>query len=551
MKESRFTRAGPTADPDGCMIVLTASRAEISQYGGDPFKAFFCTFPEMLSRRALNGYLVANEDNLGPARFAPYGLRKVESILAKEYGSENVVAAHPDHLDHFIGKNTRLVCIGTMDPMGLAYVSTTYNSLIGFGGESLNASEFKRLLKDVSLKKHKPKVIVGGAGVWQIREAGLQSTLGIDLLFSGESEADLVGVVRKVIDGTNVESCHNAYPPDRSTVPLIKHAATYGSVEITRGCGRGCAFCSPTNRRKHSFPIDHVMEEVRVNVEGGSKAIFTVTEDMFLYKSNPGFIPNTPEVVNLYKSIASYPGVEHVLLSHASLAPVIHDPRLLEELTPILIEKTFWTRDHGYKQSFVTVEVGIETGSVRMMNKHMKGKALPYSVDQWPELVCQGVGLMNDNDWWPLCTIMTGQPDETEDDVNATLDLLDDLRSQSSKMFYTPVLFIPLDDALLRNAKRSKLENLTELQWMVIAKCWRNNIDFWDPGRSWAYGPLFFFAHWFYGRWRHGSKATKPMMHLAGFEDDSLAFAMMDGWQLSRTAIKDLAGSTIEMLGLR
>jgi hypothetical protein len=29
-----------------------------------------------------------------------------------------------------------------MDPMGLAYVSTTYNSLIGFGGESLNAFEF-------------------------------------------------------------------------------------------------------------------------------------------------------------------------------------------------------------------------------------------------------------------------------------------------------------------------------------------------------------------------------------------------------------------------
>jgi len=290
---------------------------------------------------------------------------------------------------------------------------------------------------------------------------------------------------------------------------------------------------------------------VKVNVDGGSKAIFTVTEDMFLYHSLPGFLPNTPEIVKLYKSIASYPGVEHILLSHASLAPVIHDPKLLEELSPILLEKTYWTREHGYKKDFVTTEVGIETGSVRMMNKHMKGKALPYSVDRWPELVCQGIGLMNDHDWWPLCTIMTGQPDETEDDVNATLDLLDDLREQKSRMFYTPVLFIPLDDALLRNAKRSSLENLTELQWMVIAKCWKNNIDFWDPGRGWAYGPLFFFAHWFYARWRHGSKATRPMMHLAGFEDDSFTYAMMDKWQVSRTAIKNLAGSTVEMLGLR
>src|SRR5512136_1348270 len=375
MKTRLLASNGQVADPDGYKIVLTASRAEISQYGGDPFKAFFCTFPEMLSRRALNGYLVEDDSHSGPARFAPYGLRKVEAILAREFGEENVVVVHPDRLDRFVGKNTKLLCVGTMDPVGLAYVSTTYNSLIGFGGESLNASEFRRLLSEPCIKKYRPKIIVGGAGVWQIRDAGLQGPLGIDLLFHGESEADLVEVVKGILGGTNVENCHNAAPSDRSTIPLIRHAATYGSVEITRGCGRGCAFCSPTNRKKHSFPLGHIMDEVKVNVDGGSKAIFTVTEDMFLYKSNPGFIPNTAEVVSLYRSIGAYPGVEHVLLSHASLAPVIRDPKLLEELTPILIDKTFWTREHGYKRDFVTVEVGIETGSVRMMNEHMKGKA--------------------------------------------------------------------------------------------------------------------------------------------------------------------------------
>ena len=33
----------------------------------------------------------------------------------------------------------------------------------------------------------------------------------------------------------------------------------------------------------------------------------------------------------------------------------------------------------------------------------------------------------------------------------------------------------------------------------------------------WILGPAFFFSHWFYARWRHGKKATIPMMHLAGF----------------------------------
>jgi hypothetical protein len=238
-----------------------------------------------------------------------------------------------------------------------------------------------------------------------------------------------------------------------------------------------------------------------------------------LYKSKPGFIPNREAIVKLYKSIASYPGVEHILLSHASLAPVIYDRKLLEELSPILLEKTRWTPElnKSYPKRFVSVEVGIETGSVRLMKKYMKGKALPYSVDNWPELVVQGVGIMNDHDWWPLCTIMTGQPDETEDDVRATLDLIDDLRNHNAKMFYTPVLFIPLNEAMLGNHRRTNLKNLSELQWEVIARCWRNNIDFWSPDKRWILNPMFFFTHWFYARWKHGKKATVPMMHLAGF----------------------------------
>lgn len=150
------------------------------------------------------------------------------------------------------------------------------------------------------------------------------------------------------------------------------------------------------------------------------------------------------------------------------------------------------------------------------MQKYMKGKAPPFRVDNWPELVVQGIGLMNDFDWWPLCTIMTGQPEETEDDVHATLELIDDLKAHHAKMFYTPVLFIPLKDAVLGGCRRTSLNNLSELQWEILARCWKNNIDFWTPDLKWMYGPAFFFSHWFYARWKHGKKATRPMMHLAG-----------------------------------
>lgn len=503
----------------GHPIVLTASRAEANHYDDNPFAAFICTFPKKISGYLLKEHLQNLEHNKDhSAKLTVYGLRKIESILIKEFGEENIVVSHYNNLEKFIGENTKIVGISTMDPLGLAYVSTTYNSLIGFGGEALNSSEFKKLVSHPSLQKYKPKIVVGGAGSWQINECNAQKQLGIDVLFQGEAEHDLVVLFKKLMDGKDVKSYYISKKPKLEEVPLIRHGASYGMVEITRGCGRGCQFCSPTMRTKFSFPLNHIMKEVEINIKEGVKSIFTVTEDIFLYQSKPGFIPNREKIVKLYKSIASYPGVEHILLSHASLAPVIYDNKLLEELTPILIDKTKWHPGTSklYKKPFISVEVGIETGSVRLMKKYMKNKALPYSVDNWPELVTEGIGILNDYDWWPLCTFMTGQPNETEDDVRATLDLIDDLRNHNAKMFYTPVLFIPLKEAILGNHHRTNLNNLTELQWEVLSRCWKNNIDFWTPDLKWLYGPLFFLSHWLYTRWRHGKKATVPMMHLAG-----------------------------------
>lgn len=504
---------------DGVQIVLAASRAEANEYDNNPFSAFICTFPKKLSGYALREHIENLESNQdGTAKRTIYGLRKVEAMLAEEFGEENVKVAHYDQLHKFIGKKTKVFGVSTMDPMGLAYVSTTYNSLIGFGGEALNASEFEKLMTHPSLKKYKPKVIVGGQGSWQIAEAKAQERLGIDILFQGEGEKNLVDFFREIINDGKVPSNFEAEKPDRSKVSLIKNAASYGMVEIMRGCGRGCHFCSPTMRTRHSFPIDHIMKEVETNINGGSKSIFTVTEDIFLYKCKKNFVPNTPEVVKLYKTIANYPGVEHILLSHGSFAPILYDKKLLDELTPILIEKTKWNPDTSkvYKKPFISVEMGIESGSTRLMNKHMKGKALPFSVDRWPEIVVEAIGKLNDHDWYPLCTIMTGQPDETEDDAIATIELIDVLRAQNAKMFYTPVLFIPLKEAVLSNSRRASLNNLSETQWEIIARCWKNNIDFWAPEMQKVVGPVFFFGHWFYARWKHGKNLTRPAMKLVG-----------------------------------
>jgi radical SAM superfamily enzyme YgiQ (UPF0313 family) len=505
------------AKSNGVPIVLSASRAEMSHYRYNPFIAFTCTFPQAFTKLVLEKYFRPDDHPDGRARFAPYGLRKVESLLAAEFGRENVVVAHYSDLDRFIGPGTKIFGATSMDPMGLAYVSTTYNSLIGLGGESLNAVEFRRLMNHPALKRHRPHIVVGGSGVWQIRDTKSQEQFGIDLLFQGESEHDLVDMFKKIMADERVPPYFVAEKPRWEDIPLITGAATYGTVEIMRGCGRGCAFCTPTMRKRRSVPIPNVMKEVETTVKCGSKAVFTTSEDIFLYECGPNFVPNRQKIVELYSSIAKQPGLDHILLSHASLAPVVYDQKLAAELGHILIQKTPWNRAQGYREDFITVEVGVETGSVRLMKKYMRGKALPFSVDKWPELVVQGVGIMNDSDWWPLCTIMTGMPGETEEDVIATLELVDDLRASGAKMFYTPVIFIPLEEAILSKAKRSDLKNFSSLQWEFILKCWRNNMDFWMPRIRRAVGvaaSLYFFSYLF---WKHGRKLGAPMKYLMGF----------------------------------
>jgi len=217
------------------------------------------------------------------------------------------------------------------------------------------------------------------------------------------------------------------------------------------------------------------MKEVEVNVKGGDGRITLATEDIFLYgaKDN-GFIPNKEAVLGLLKKVASYPGVKAVQPAHMSLAPVVYDPSMIKEASEILIERNW----HGFcGKPIVTAETGIETGSVRLLRKHMAGKPLPFAPEEWGEVVCQAFGILNDNSWYPLATLIVGLPGETEDDVIKTLELIDDL--SEFKAFFVPLLFVPLEKCRLENQRGAELDGLSKLRWEFLTECWEYNVRIW------------------------------------------------------------------------
>jgi radical SAM superfamily enzyme YgiQ (UPF0313 family) len=506
----------------GVPIVLTGSATDMSDFKLSPFRSFTGGFPTaIIPRFLLRKYwyprVPKNED--GTAKYAPYGMRKIEASLIKEFSAQTVAVVHPYDLENFIGPKTKVIGISSMEPAGIGFVSRTYTSLVGFGGEPVAAAEFRDLVNKPFLRKWGAKIILGGAGAWQIHRAKLQNKYRIDCIVMGEGEKTAIEIFRKALNGEELPQVVETEPPNPKEIRRIVNPSIFGTIEITRGCGRGCKFCSPMMRRRYSFPLDHILKEVKLNAKNGTRMIILASEDIFLYQCREKFLPNREAIVKLITSIAAVPGVEFIQPAHAALAPVAYDPEMIEEIGPILCEKSYWTTNEVRHSS---VEIGIETGSIRLMKKYMRGKMFPFKPEEWHDVVTKAIEIMNENRMWPLATLIVGLPGETEMDTVATLELLDKLKHR--RLFYVPLLFTSEEDCMLREARHMDLNHLTPLQWELLATCWRHNIEIFAADRAqWPTRFATILAYFLYYRWKHGKKALQPLLKLSGMNTGCLA----------------------------
>lgn len=469
----------------GKKIVLTASATEMSDFLNNPFIAFVGGFgkgPIPLSYVRKTLYPSCGDKNNREAQYAPYGLRKVESILIEGgFNPADIAVVHPENLEYFVGPDTKVVGISSMDPTGMGYVSKTYSSIVG-GGEPMNRIEFRKLVTNPALKRYKPKIIVGGYGSWQLERQHVSESYGVDCVLMGGRPKVIVEVFKKALNGEPIPRLVKA---DESLdnwnynaeMPITTHVAIHGAVEISKGCGRNCQFCTPTMQHKIDVPLEKIMSEVALSTAQGSDHITLITEDLFLYGAkDPKFVPNREAVVKLCKSVADHPGVKSIQAAHMSLAPVWHDPQMIKELAEVLIEKSWYSFG---KKPIITAETGIETGSPRLMKKYMGGKMLPFQPEQWQDVVTNAFGILNDNDWFPLATLIIGLPDEKEEDMLQTLELMDKLKDYNA--FYVPLFFVPLENCVLMKQKGAEMDSLSKARWDFFIKCWEYNVKIWKP----------------------------------------------------------------------
>src|SRR5215475_3884390 len=517
----------------GRPIVLTAPLTEIIDHAGYFIQMSMASLPIWLERILNDKYPkwrdVEYEDD-GSARYMPAGLRVVEASLLRRFPPEDIVCCYPADLHKFVGPRTRVVAVSTHNPLGVTFAAGVYTSIFGSSREPINSHYARQLFATIkaSAFRDRFKVIVGGSGGWQIIQTDSYDELGVDCVIEGRSESiDTLEVFEKALRGEPLpRRLEVQHPKSRDEILFPDKRTTFGVVEMTTGCGRRCQFCVPDLNPQIDLPKDKIMGAVRANVRHGNKQISLATEDMFIWgqvhTNTPFYFPNREALLDLYGDIVRTPGVEQHVLSHATIAPAVVDPILIKELSNLLLPKSPihfpYLSSHPEKKALAPL-IGLETGSVRMAKQIMSSKGVPFSIEDWPSVVLEGLRVLNENNWFPAMTLIVGNPGETDEDVMATIDLVYEMERRGLFAFLIPSIFTPLHDTRMeKETGVTQTKQLTPLQWQLMMKCWKMNLrpgqySWWGP-MAWRVGSI---GMWLYKlRKLNGPNFTYPLFMFSG-----------------------------------
>ncbi|MGC8669848.1 MAG: B12-binding domain-containing radical SAM protein [Candidatus Micrarchaeia archaeon] len=435
-------------------FVLVSDNTLIYDYRHFPLLSFLPSAPSHEVPGPVYRFLrgkPAPETRRGELAYAPYGLRKIEAALLKRFKQEEVAVAHPNHLNDLIKDDTEIIGVYTMDPFGLGPTTMSYYAL--FGGNELAAwvrLEWEELISKINQarKGKKAKLIIGGPGVWEytILEDEI-SKQQIDYIFQGEAEDVVADLFDYISNSSNDNTFVNSYVtyddsfrrsvvqhekflsrgskyklyPSLEDIPSIVKPSMDSLTEIMRGCGIGCDFCEVTLRPVRYYPVEKVLEEVKVNIAAGFSNAWLHTDEVFTYQHKDNFVPNESALVELFSAVMSTPGVKISNPTHGRISPAAAYPELIEKLSKIL---------KAGPRRWIGVQVGLETGSEKLAKLHMPAKTLPLKIGvdgSWPEIVWNGVHNMNKYYWRPAFTVQVGQSGETDEDNWDTVALINKL----------------------------------------------------------------------------------------------------------------------------
>jgi radical SAM superfamily enzyme YgiQ (UPF0313 family) len=466
--------------------VLISDTTLSNEYRNFPLLDFLSCVPTNLIPQSIYSYLKGRPPPAiqGRASKSPYPLRKIEAALLQEHSENDVVIPHEDYIECFIGKDTEVIGISTMDPFGIGPLTMSFPVFFGLPHSPYVKLEFEALVRRVNKarKGTKAKLVVAGPGVWEAMVFPEElDRLGIDFAFQGEGD-DIACVLFKEIAEDSFSNTvfskgfqtfdagfHKTWAPhDRflsrnlfskqfptvDEISEIRNPSIKSLIEVMRGCGIGCDFCEVTLRPLRYYPPAKVSREASVNANAGSESAWLQTDEIFAYEHGRNFAPNFDALEDLFSTVMAVKGIKRTNPTHGRISVPAGFPDLIAKLSKII---------GAGPSNRIGIQVGLETGSERLAKIHMPSKTLPLRIGSdggWAQIVWEGTHNLNVNYWRPAFTVQVGQADEVPEDNWETVELINwmsysEAGGRPFEFSVTPVQNVPL--GIMKSKKFSQL----------------------------------------------------------------------------------------------
>jgi tRNA-2-methylthio-N6-dimethylallyladenosine synthase len=321
--------------------------------------------------------------------------------------------------------------------------------------EKAQAKVFSDLGRARELKKLKPDLIigVGGCVASQEGEAIVRRAPYVDVVFGPQTLHRLPDLIdaRRATKKPQVDirfpeiEKFDHLPPARVEGPTA-------FVSIMEGCSKYCSFCVVpyTRGTEISRPLEDVLAEVAELASKGVREVTLLGQNVNAYLGTvSGTVPDTVDFATLLELVSEIEGIERI--RYTTSHPREFSQRLIDAYAklPKLVNH---------------VHLPVQSGSDRILAAMKRGyTSLEYkSIIRRLRAVRPAISLSTD--------IIVGFPGETENDFNATMDLVKAIGFDTSFSFIysarpgTPAADLP-DDC----PKALKLARLQHLQATIEA----------------------------------------------------------------------------------